>query len=108
MEWIEPCSLKINLCLWVGAAQPDGFHQVRTLFLRLPSPESLTIREIHVDNVKDRLFREGDPFSGEHLVRRTLDLLRRRGAALPPLRSTAPSRCPPEEGWGRAAATPPP
>ena len=100
MEWIEPCSLKINLCLWVGAAQPDGFHQVRTLFLRLPSPESLTIREIHVDNVKDRLFREGDPFSGEHLVRRTLDLLRRRGAALPPLEVHCPKLVPSGGGVG--------
>ena len=100
MEWIEPCSLKINLCLWVGAAQPDGFHQVRTLFLRLPSPESLTIREIHVDNVKDRLFREGDPFSGEHLVRRTLDLLRRRGAALPPLEVHCPKSVPSGGGVG--------
>ena len=85
MEWIEPCPLKVNLCLGVGHLQADGYHEVETLFWRLPSPEILTIREINVNNVRDRIFRSGDPFAGEHLVRRALDLLRRHGAVLPPL-----------------------
>ncbi|ACZ19004.1 4-(cytidine 5'-diphospho)-2-C-methyl-D-erythritol kinase [Thermanaerovibrio acidaminovorans] len=81
MEFIVPCHIKINLCLWVGAPGVDGYHPIRTFFLKLRSPEFLRIR---TGSVRTVVYHRGDPFYGEHLVLRAQALLRGR-IQLPPV-----------------------
>lgn len=45
MRHIVPCSLKINLALRVFGRRADGYHDVYSLYMRLPSPDILEIGE---------------------------------------------------------------
>ncbi|WP_245522605.1 4-(cytidine 5'-diphospho)-2-C-methyl-D-erythritol kinase [Thermanaerovibrio velox] len=71
LEYVLSCDMKINLCLWVGQLDADGYHPVRTLFLRLRSPEFLRLRS----SDRFRLFHRGDPFYGEHIVERAATMV---------------------------------
>ncbi|MCX7828615.1 MAG: hypothetical protein N2315_05315 [Thermanaerothrix sp.] len=79
MEYVVPCSMKVNLCLWVGSPGRDGYHPVRTLFLKLRSPEFLKLRS----SDRFRLFHRGDPFYGEHIVERAAAMVYGAGLGVP-------------------------
>lgn len=77
---------KVNLTLEVGAPRDDGFHPLRSVFLRIGLSDRLTVREW--DGERDRLTVSGPvacPVEG-NLVLRAASLLRQRaGLPLPPL-----------------------
>lgn len=52
---------KVNLGLRVTARRPDGFHELRSVFLRLDLADELALTALEAHDTADRLVIEGDP-----------------------------------------------
>ncbi|GHV26979.1 4-diphosphocytidyl-2-C-methyl-D-erythritol kinase [Synergistales bacterium] len=75
------CPIKINLTLRVLGRREDGYHEIQTLFLRIPSPE---IIEASLTGKADRLSVFGVEIDGENLITKSCGFLRERyGDRLP-------------------------
>ncbi|MDL2264521.1 hypothetical protein LJC31_07710 [Synergistaceae bacterium OttesenSCG-928-I11] len=61
--------------------RPDGYHDIRTLFWRLPSPETV---EIRTDGAGDRVACVGTEIPGENIVSKGCVYLRQRHGNLMP------------------------
>lgn len=100
MECVEPCFMKLNLFLRIGGRESDGFHSLESLFLRIPSCETLTIRGFNGKNVRDQFRTLKVPIFGENIVERTARALREIGLPLPPLEVEISKQVPPGSGLG--------
>ena len=93
---------KLNLTLAVGARGDDGFHPLRSVFLRLDLADELTV-DLAPGAAADSLAIDGDfdcPVQG-NLVLRAFDLLRRAvGQPLPALAARLVKRIPVGAGLG--------
>lgn len=72
MHFTETCSLKINLTLRVLGPREDGYHDVHSLYWRIPSPEVLEIFPADCDCV--HVF--GADIPGENILTRLCRSLR--------------------------------
>jgi 4-diphosphocytidyl-2-C-methyl-D-erythritol kinase len=75
---------KVNLALAVTGRRADGYHELRSLFLRLELADTLTVQDIVTDPAdSDRLEVEGDPDCpvADNLVLRATDAFRAAAAA---------------------------
>lgn len=91
---------KINLTLRVGPRKADGYHDLASLFLRLPPIETLTIRTRSEDNVKDHVEVHSIVVEGENLLFRAAEGLRSMGWPLPGLDLSLWKKIPPGTGFG--------
>lgn len=72
--------IKINLSLRVGARRPDGYHDIRSVFWRLPSPELVVIDDA---SPRDDVSCVGARIDGENIVSRAIRMLRDDSASMP-------------------------
>ncbi|MCF7935023.1 MAG: hypothetical protein K9L28_01575 [Synergistales bacterium] len=91
---------KINLTLTVTGRRSDGFHDLSTLFFRLPAVEMLTLRPDKVHNVNDMLVVRGAPLPARNTITRSFELLRRKSGRIPPVEVELSKRIPPGSGLG--------
>lgn len=87
---------KINIGLRVTGVRPDGYHDLETLFLRIPLADALEVIPADVDSFDDGGF--GDPQT--NLVCRAMALLRDEVGSLPPLAVILRKRIPTGAGLG--------
>jgi 4-diphosphocytidyl-2-C-methyl-D-erythritol kinase len=71
----RPCPIKINLTLRVLGRRKDGYHEIQTLFWRIPSPE---IIEVSLAGEADSLSVFGAEIDGENLITKSCRFLRER------------------------------
>lgn len=84
MLFLETSQLKINLSLRVLRRREDGYHDIHSLFWRIPSPEVL---QIALGERNDACVVVGDEIPGENIVLRACRALRAKGLldGVPPL-----------------------
>ena len=97
---VEPAYAKVNLCLFLGGARPDGRHELVTLF------ESVQLRdELHLTESvtgRDEVICPG--VAGPNLVSGALAGLRAAGWSAPPVRVEIEKRIPVAAGMGGGSA----
>jgi 4-diphosphocytidyl-2-C-methyl-D-erythritol kinase len=89
---------KINLCLFLGPARPDGLHELCSLFEPLALTDSIEIAEAERDEVVC------PGVEGENLAARALAALREADWDAPPLRIEIEKRIPVAAGLGGGSA----
>src|SRR5215212_2268919 len=92
---------KVNLTLSVGKRREDGYHELRSVFLRIGLADRLTVSAAAA-NERDELAvtgLPGCPVEG-NLVLRALEVLRRDRAEGPPLRASLEKQIPMGAGLG--------
>jgi 4-diphosphocytidyl-2-C-methyl-D-erythritol kinase len=81
VRFIQPSAAKLNLSLRVTAKRADGYHDIVSLFLRLPPVETLSIaRAEDADAVR---VKGGIEVEGENIVSRALRSARGEGLDVP-------------------------
>lgn len=85
MRFVLPVFAKLNLTLRVTGRREDGYHDLMSAFLRIPSGETLFVTP---DAERDAVEMRGLDldFVGENIVSKALRLAREGGARIPPLR----------------------
>lgn len=97
-ELFSPC--KLNLSLRITSVRPDGFHDLVSLFFRVPEVERLTIRELGGNNVNDNIIVHNFRIDSKNILSRVLDDFRERGFLIPALEIEIFKRIPPGTGLG--------
>jgi len=100
MEYVVPSFSKLNLTLRAISRQDDGFHQLISLFLRLPPTELLTINELSHHNVKDIVETVNIQIEGENILSKVLAHGRDENKDLLPLQVRIFKSIPPGTGLG--------
>ena len=97
MHLILPTFAKINLTLRVIGKRPDGYHNLVSTFMRIPSGDVLDISEspAGVDIVNANI-----PLKGENIVAKALRIAREDGFRIPPLNIKIHKSIPPGSGLG--------
>ena len=101
MTFIETCSIKINLTLRVLGRRDDGYHDVISVYLKLPGPEVLRIAPKGAG--EDEVFVHGTAIPGDpkkNILYGACSLLRARSPSLPPLRIDLYKHLPSGSGIG--------
>ena len=104
--WIH-APAKINLTLEVLGRRPDGYHDIRSLLVPLSLADRIEIRESEweqFDVVPDGVDLTAIGPSGENLVLRAADLVRRRAGVSQPLAVRLVKRIPVGGGLGGGSA----
>lgn len=91
---------KLNLCLYVGPARPDGRHEIRSLFVPLTLGDRIVVRE--AGDGADRVVCEG--VGGPNLAGHALAALRDADWDPPPLVIEIEKRIPIAAGLGGGSA----
>ncbi|MDR1732443.1 MAG: 4-diphosphocytidyl-2C-methyl-D-erythritol kinase [Synergistaceae bacterium] len=99
VRFLQPCGAKINLSLRVTSLRPDGYHNILSLFLRLPSAEMLSISPAS-EGDSDKISVRGMEIEGENIVTRALRLAREAGVDVPFLEVEISKTLPPGSGLG--------
>lgn len=97
------CAAKINLCLAVGGRRLDGYHELRSVVLRVGLSDHLGVTVPEPAMEQDRLAVAGDTVgaSEDNLVLRAAQLLRaEHGGSLPGLALVLEKRIPIGAGLG--------
>ena len=87
---------KINIGLRITGVRPDGYHELETLFYRIPLCDALEVVPTERDTLDDGGF--GDP--QHNLVVRAVEIMREEGVAIPPLEVILRKRIPTGAGLG--------
>ena len=87
---------KINIGLRITGVRPDGYHELETLFYRIPLCDALEVVPAERDGFDDGGF--GDP--EQNLVVRAMTLMRKEGVPVPPLEVILRKRIPTGAGLG--------
>ena len=82
MRFIQFSAAKLNLSLRVTKKRLDGYHDIVSLFLRLPAVESLSISKAEVRG-KDDVRVSGVEIEGENIVSSALRRAREAGVDVP-------------------------
>lgn len=80
MRFLVPSAAKLNLSLRVTSLRSDGYHDIVSLFLRLPSAEVLAVSR--ADDA-DRVCVRGMEIEGENILSRALRYAREAGFEVP-------------------------
>jgi 4-diphosphocytidyl-2-C-methyl-D-erythritol kinase len=91
---------KLNLCLYLGGARPDGLHELRSLFCPLLLADRIEVAE--AEGEADEVVCPG--VEGPNLVGVALEAMRARGWRRPPLRVQIDKRIPVAAGLGGGSA----
>jgi 4-diphosphocytidyl-2-C-methyl-D-erythritol kinase len=97
MSWQALAAAKLNVGLAVTGRRHDGYHTLRSVFLRLVLADELIVDAASDEHGPDALSVSGDPdcVVEDNLVLRATEQLRARiGMRLPPLRLTLRKRVP--------------
>ncbi|MDR3265333.1 MAG: 4-diphosphocytidyl-2C-methyl-D-erythritol kinase [Synergistaceae bacterium] len=97
MRFVQSCAAKINLSLRVTSVRSNGYHNIMSLFLRLPSAEALLISKAEGE---DRVYVRGMEIEGENIVARALRHARSAGFDVPFLDVEVLKTLPPGSGLG--------
>lgn len=100
MLFEELSSCKINLTLRVTSIRDDGFHDLVSVFWKIPRVEKLTIRELTSNNVKDNIICHNFSISGKNILENVLHKVRDQGWEIPPLEIQIFKEIPPGTGLG--------
>ena len=97
MRIILPSFAKINLTLRVMNKRSDGYHNLVSTFLKIPSGDVLYISEstAGIDIVNANI-----PLKGENIVSKALRVAREEGFRIPPLNVKIHKSIPPGSGLG--------
>ncbi len=97
MRLILPTFAKLNLTLRVINRRPDGYHNLVSTFMKIPSGDVLYISEstAGIDIVNANI-----PLKGENIVAKALKLAREDGFRIPPLNVEIHKSIPPGSGLG--------
>ncbi|MCR5347402.1 MAG: 4-diphosphocytidyl-2C-methyl-D-erythritol kinase [Fretibacterium sp.] len=97
-----PVSAKLNLTLRVTGRRDDGYHNLVSLFVRIPSAETIFVSPLSPDGTEDEIDVRGLDLRivGENIVSRALRLARGAGASIPPLRAEITKALYPGSGLG--------
>ena len=97
MRIILPSFAKINLTLRVINKRPDGYHNIVSTFLKIPSGDVLYISEstANIDVVNANI-----PLKGENIVLKALRVARENGFKIPYLNVKIHKSIPPGSGLG--------
>jgi len=98
MRFIQFSAAKLNLSLRVTNKRHDGYHDIVSLFLRLPAVETLAISRS--DHAADFARTRGVEIEGENIVSRALRLTREVGLDIPFLDVEISKTIPPGSGLG--------
>lgn len=90
---------KVNCTLRITGRRPDGFHELRSLFLALPAVESLTITPSGDHTARDRIGVTGEKVVGENILETVLSRARRK-VRLPAMEIDLHKVIPPGSGLG--------
>ena len=85
MRFVLPSFAKLNLSLRVTGRRDDGYHDLVSLFLRIPSGETLRVLRRPDPASGDLVNVEGMELEGENIVARALRLARESGLTVPSL-----------------------
>ena len=99
MRFALPVYAKLNLTLRVTGRRPNGYHELKSAFMRIPSGETVFL----TPGVKeDSVTMTGLDlhFEGENIVSKALRLAREAGAKVPPLRVEIAKALYPGSGLG--------
>lgn len=94
---------KVNLTLEILGRRPDGYHELRSIFLRIGLTDRLTLQAAPPDARDDRLTLSGlpgTPVAGNLVLRALAALRAHAGVHLPPLEATLEKRIPAAAGLG--------
>ncbi len=97
MRVILPSFAKINLTLRVMNKRPDGYHNIVSTFLRIPSGDVVYISE---SLTKNDSVSANIPLAGENIVAKALRIAREEGFRIPPLSVKIHKSIPPGSGLG--------
>lgn len=99
MSFFVQSDAKINISLRITGKRPDGYHELRSVFLRLSALESLTITPQYDHNVRNSLSVHGETVQGKNILD---EVLARAGQTmdLPPLHISLVKNIPPGSGLG--------
>ena len=97
MRLILPTFAKLNLTLRVINKRPDGYHNIVSTFLRIPSGDVLYVSEstAGIDIVNANI-----PIKGENIVAKALRIAREEGFKIPPMNIMIHKSIPPGSGLG--------
>lgn len=97
MRLIIPTFAKLNLTLRVVKKRPDGYHNLVSTFMKIPSGDVLYISEstAGIDIVSADI-----PLKGENIVAKALRIAREEGFRIPPLNVKIHKSIPPGSGLG--------
>lgn len=97
MRVILPTFAKLNLTLRVMNKRQDGYHNLVSTFMKIPSGDVLYISEstAGIDIVNANI-----PISGENIVAKALRVARENGFKVPPLNIKIHKSIPPGSGLG--------
>ncbi|HCL79777.1 MAG TPA: 4-diphosphocytidyl-2C-methyl-D-erythritol kinase [Synergistaceae bacterium] len=90
---------KVNCTLRITGRRPDGFHELRSLFLTLSAVESLTITPSGDHTGRDRIEITGETVVGENILEKVLAHARRK-VPLPAMEIGLHKVIPPGSGLG--------
>ena len=97
MRLILPTFAKLNLTLRVVNKRPDGYHNIVSTFLRIPSGDVIYISEASGRNDEVSANIE---LTGENIVAKALRIARENGFKIPPLNVRIHKSIPPGSGLG--------
>ncbi len=100
MRCILPAFAKLNLSLRVTGRRDDGYHDLVSLFIRIPAGETLRVVRRPDPLCGDRVTVEGMALEGENIVAKALRLARASGFSVPPLEVTILKSLFPGSGLG--------
>lgn len=83
MRFVLPVFAKINITLRIVGRRMDGYHNIVSAFMRIPSGESLSVSVSDSDRVEMRGL--DVPIEGENIVARALRRARAEGVRIPPM-----------------------
>ncbi len=97
MRLILPTFAKLNLTLRVINKRPDGYHNIVSTFLKIPSGDVLYVSEstAGIDIVNSNI-----PIKGENIVAKALRIARENGFKIPPMNVMIHKSIPPGSGLG--------
>ena len=97
MRLILPSFAKLNLTLRVINKRPDGYHNIVSTFLKIPSGDVLYVSEstAGIDIVNTNI-----PIEGENIVAKALRVARENGFRIPPINVVIHKSIPPGSGLG--------
>ncbi|MBQ7592844.1 MAG: 4-diphosphocytidyl-2C-methyl-D-erythritol kinase [Synergistaceae bacterium] len=97
MRLILPTFAKLNLTLRVMGKRPDGYHNLVSTFMKIPSGDVLYLSDstAGIDIVNANI-----PLKGENIVAKALRIARAEGFKIPPLNVKIHKSVPPGSGLG--------
>ena len=99
MRVILPSFAKLNLTLRVVSKRPDGFHNIVSGFLKIPSGEVITV-DFDKSVLKSDSLTSNIIITGENTISKALRLSREAGFKIPPLNIKLSKTIPPGSGMG--------